>query len=108
MKGTFSSYFQPRRSSRRNTTRRVAPRPRLELLEDRLAPAVTVPGLPTPDHIVIVMLENHSYNEIIGNTQNAPYLNSLAQQGAIMTNSFAVQHPSQPNYIELFSGSNQG
>src|SRR5262249_736605 len=55
-----------------------------------------------------VMLENHSYNEIIGNAQNAPYLNSLAQQGAIMTNSFAVQHPSQPNYLELFSGSNQG
>jgi phosphatidylinositol-3-phosphatase len=66
------------------------------------------PGVvPTPAHVVVVMEENHSYDDIIGSA-SAPYLNSLARQGALFTSSFAVQHPSQPNYLELFSGSNQG
>src|ERR1700744_4268853 len=63
--------------------------------------------LPKPDHIIIVMEENHSYADIIGNAQ-APYINSLAQSGASFTDSHAVTHPSQPNYLELFSGSTQG
>jgi len=63
--------------------------------------------IPKPDHVIIVMEENHSYSEIIGNSQ-APYINSLAGSGALFTNSFAISHPSQPNYLDLFSGSNQG
>src|SRR5205814_308528 len=43
----------------------------------------------------------------IGNT-SAPYINALAAQGALFTNSFGVTHPSQPNYLALFSGSTQG
>jgi hypothetical protein len=53
------------------------------------------------------MEENHAYNEIIGSS-SAPYINSLAAQGALMTNSFAIEHPSEPNYLDIFSGSNQG
>jgi phospholipase C len=63
--------------------------------------------LPKPDHIIIVMEENHDYSDIIGNAQ-APYINSLAQSGASFTDSHAITHPSQPNYLELFSGSTQG
>ena len=63
--------------------------------------------LPKPDHIIIVMEENHSYADIIGSSQ-APYINSLAQSGASFTDSHAITHPSQPNYLELFSGSTQG
>jgi phosphatidylinositol-3-phosphatase len=63
--------------------------------------------LPKPDRIIIVMEENHSYADIIGNPQ-APYINGLAQAGALFTDSHAVTHPSQPNYLELFSGSTQG
>jgi len=63
--------------------------------------------VPVPHHVVIVMEENHSYSEIIGSAQ-APYINSLAAAGALFTNSHAVTHPSQPNYLELFSGSAQG
>lgn len=64
-------------------------------------------GVPKPDHVILVMEENHSYADIIGNTQ-APYINALAQSGALFTNSFAITHPSQPNYLDLFSGSDQG
>jgi hypothetical protein len=83
----------------------VAPlvRPALEELEPRLV----LSGVPTPDHVVVVFEENHGYSQIIG-SPSAPYLNALAQQGALLTNSFAIEHPSQPNYLDLFSGSNQG
>ena len=66
-------------------------------------------GVPHFDHVVLVMEENHSYNEIIGDTTDAPYINNtLASGGALFTNSFAIEHPSEPNYLDLFSGSNQG
>src|SRR5947207_9674491 len=75
----------------------------LEELESRL-----VLTLPRPDHVVLVMMENHNYGEIIGNS-SAPYINNtLSAQGAFMTNSFAIEHPSEPNYLDIFSGSNQG
>lgn len=63
--------------------------------------------VPTFDHIVIVIEENHGYSQIIGSS-SAPYINSLAQQGANFTSSYGVTHPSQPNYLALFSGSTQG
>ncbi|MED5018634.1 alkaline phosphatase family protein [Paenibacillus chibensis] len=59
-----------------------------------------------PDHVVIVLEENHSEQKIIGNAA-APYMNALVKQGAYFTNSYANTHPSQPNYLILFSGSNQ-
>ena len=63
--------------------------------------------LPIPAHIVVVMEENHSFSDIIGSPQ-APYINSLAAEGAVFTESFAITHPSQPNYLAIFSGSTQG
>lgn len=74
------------------------------------APTVeaTASTIPAPAHIVVVMEENHSYSDIIGNTSNAPYFNSLAAQGALLTSSHAVTHPSEPNYMALFAGSTFG
>src|SRR5882672_11552076 len=69
--------------------------------------AQTSSGVPRPDHVVIVIEENRSYSRII-NSSSAPYINSLADQGALFTQSFGIGHPSQPNYLDLFSGSNQG
>ncbi len=62
---------------------------------------------PKPSHILIVIEENHGLDDIIG-SPNAPYLNQLASEGALFTNSHGVMHPSQPNYIAFFSGSTQG
>ncbi|MFJ9608072.1 alkaline phosphatase family protein [Kitasatospora sp. NPDC101176] len=64
-------------------------------------------ALPTPDHIIVVVMENHAYTQVIGSS-SAPYLNSLATGGANLTQSFGITHPSQPNYYALFSGSTQG
>lgn len=63
--------------------------------------------VPRPRHTVIVMMENHSYGEVIGSPQ-ARYLNYLARHGALFTRSFAIGHPSEPNYLALFSGSTHG
>ena len=60
-----------------------------------------------PDHVVIVFEENKSYRQIIGNMA-AQYINQLANEGASFTNSFAIAHPSQPNYLAFFSGSTHG
>jgi acid phosphatase len=75
----------------------------VEALEARLVPSL----LPRPSHVVLVIEENQNYSQIIG-APSAPYINALARQGALITNSFAITHPSQPNYLDLFSGSNQG
>ena len=60
-----------------------------------------------PDHIVVVIFENKHRSSVIGSAQ-APYLNKLSAKGASMTHSYGVTHPSQPNYLALFSGSTQG
>ncbi len=60
-------------------------------------------AIPRPDHVVILIEENKSYAQIIGNPA-APYINALARNGVLFTHSHAIAHPSQPNYLALFSG----
>lgn len=60
-----------------------------------------------PDHIFVVWFENKSFNQIIRNSA-APYINSLIPQGTLFSKSYALFHPSYPNYIAFFAGSNYG
>ncbi len=69
--------------------------------------AYSAVALPKVSHVTLVIMENHAYGQIIG-SKYAPYENLLAENGALMTNSHAVSHPSEPNYLALFSGSTQG
>lgn len=64
-------------------------------------------GLPRPDHIIVIIEENHGYDQIIG-SEAAPYINQLAKRSAVFTDAHGVTHPSQPNYLAIFSGSIQG
>jgi hypothetical protein len=70
----------------------------------RASAAGTVPAY---RHVVLAIFENHEQGQVIG-AANAPYLTGLSTQGANFTASYAIEHPSQPNYLDLFSGSNQG
>ena len=63
-------------------------------------------SLPPYNKVVIVIEENQQEATIIGN-RAAPYTNFLATHGALLTNSYGAEHPSQPNYLSLFSGSDQ-
>ena len=74
------------------------------------APPSTPPprrAVPRLDHVVLVVMENHTASAVLGNP-DAPFINGLARTGATLTQSYAVAHPSQPNYLALFSGSTQG
>jgi hypothetical protein len=64
-------------------------------------------SVPAYDHIVVVVEENHNFDEIIG-SPDAPYINSLASGGALLTNYSAISHPSEPNYFALYAGSTFG
>ncbi len=58
-------------------------------------------------HVIVVLLENTEYGEVIGSSL-APYVNSLARRYGLMTQSYAIGHPSLPNYLALTSGSTHG
>jgi acid phosphatase len=60
----------------------------------------------SPSHIVVVIEENHAFEQIIGNP-DAPFINKLAAEAALFIDAHGITHPSQPNYLALFSGSTQ-
>lgn len=55
-------------------------------------------------HVFIVVEENTSYSDIIGNNKDMPYLNQLANQYAYSKNYYADTHPSIGNYFMLTTG----
>jgi len=64
-------------------------------------------GVPHLDHVVVIMMENHGYNQILHNP-NAPFTNAYARTANLATNYYAVAHPSLTNYLEVAGGSNFG
>jgi phosphatidylinositol-3-phosphatase len=67
-------------------------------------PTTTIPPL---DHVFLIMMENRSYDKIIGNS-DLPFINRYANSASLATNYFAVGHPSLTNYLEVVGGSNFG
>ncbi len=66
-----------------------------------------ITAVPAFDHIYVIVFENKEAGAITGSA-SAPYLNQLIRQYGLATNYTAVTHPSEPNYIALWSGSTQG
>ena len=66
-------------------------------------------GVAHYDHIFLIMMENHGFEQVYQNP-NEPYLNTLIASGKVnlATNYFAVGHPSLTNYLEIVGGSNFG
>src|SRR6185312_12712928 len=67
------------------------------------APPPPSASVPQFGHVVMVLEENHSYSEVVGNSA-MPYLNSLAAQYGLATQYFANTHPSIGNYFMLTTG----
>jgi hypothetical protein len=65
--------------------------------------------LPSPasSRVIVIVMENAEYGEVLGNSA-APYINALARRYGLATQSFAIRHPSLPNYLALTSGATQG
>jgi phosphatidylinositol-3-phosphatase len=65
------------------------------------------------DHVIWVVLENHSFEDLIGPAGSpartgSPYLNTLADRCGLATNYWGITHPSLPNYLALVSGRTGG
>jgi len=58
-------------------------------------------------HVLVVMMENEEDTSVLGSPA-APYANALIRRYGLATQSFAITHPSLPNYLALTSGSTQG
>jgi len=67
------------------------------------SPTPTPTAIPAADHVFVVLLENHGFNQVIG-SPSMPYLNSLASSHSLATNYFANTHPSIGNYFMLTTG----
>jgi hypothetical protein len=70
------------------------------------APTLQAPAshVPSFDHVFVVMMENTNYEEVIGDTTDAPFINSLASQGTLLYNYAGVYHPSDENYLAIAGG----
>jgi hypothetical protein len=77
---------------------------------DTLAPTLTATPKPlVPDfaHIVLIVFENKEFGTVIGNS-NMPNFNRLAQEYTLLTQHYAVTHPSLPNYLAMVGGDTFG
>lgn len=63
--------------------------------------------IPAFDHVVLIVLENRDYNQVIGSA-DMPNLNAWAKQDVLFSQYYAVAHPSLPNYLALVGGSTFG
>src|SRR3989449_7975117 len=70
--------------------------------------AQTHNGLPNFQHVFVIMMENRSYTSLIGNYDDAHFINRAPTTYGLATKYFGVTHPSQPNYIAATSGSTNG
>lgn len=70
-------------------------------------PAPASPGDAQAPHVMVIVLENREYGEVIGSAE-APFLNQIASRFGLATEFYATTHPSLPNYIELISGATHG
>jgi hypothetical protein len=74
-------------------------------------PTPTPTSSPSPPHVMVIMEENQGYAATLGSCGSGspdPYLCSLASTYASATAWYGVEHPSQPNYVDIVSGGNQG
>src|SRR5829696_6555945 len=65
------------------------------------------PPVPNFDHIVIIIFENKEFGTVIGNP-DMPIYNKLAQDYTLLTQFYAITHPSLPNYIAMMGGDTFG
>ncbi len=71
------------------------------------ATATAVPLVPEFQHIVTIVLENKEFGTVIGSPK-MPYFNQLAKSYTLLTQMYAITHPSLPNYLAMISGDTFG
>jgi len=69
--------------------------------------ATPAPRVPNFQNIIVVVLENKEFGLIYGNSK-MPYFNQLAKSYTLLTQHYAVTHPSLPNYLAMIGGDTFG
>jgi hypothetical protein len=69
---------------------------------------LSTPPPPRYQHVVWVWMENHDWQQVLGDPSAAPFETQLARQCGTATNYHSVGSPSLPNYIAATSGATQG
>ncbi|HLF74277.1 MAG TPA: alkaline phosphatase family protein [Anaerolineales bacterium] len=85
----------------------VPPSPTLTPSPSPAPTATSKPLIPNFQHIVIIMFENKEFGTVIGNPL-MPNYNRLAREYTLLTQYYAIRHPSLPNYIALIGGDTFG
>ncbi len=65
-------------------------------------------AVPRYEHIFLIIEENRSYVEIIGEQSIAPNINRLAREYGLATQFYAEVHPSEGNYVAMLGGDTFG
>ncbi len=65
------------------------------------------PLVPDFKHIVMIVLENKEFGTVI-QSPKMPYFNQLANTYTLLTQHYAVTHPSLPNYLAMIGGDTFG
>ncbi len=71
------------------------------------AGAIDRPDARAFDHIYVIVLENHSFNDALY-SGSSPFLLNLSRTQRLATNYFGVAHPSLPNYLAMIAGDEFG
>jgi hypothetical protein len=71
------------------------------------APPATALKASRSSHITVIVMENKEAPDVLANPAS-PYLGKLARRYGVATRSYAITHPSLPNYLALTSGSTHG
>jgi phosphatidylinositol-3-phosphatase len=91
-----------------SATPTFAPAPPTATFSPTAIPTLTArPLVPNFGHVAIIMFENKEFGSVIGNPQ-MPTFNRLAGEFTLLTQYYAIRHPSLPNYIALMGGDTFG
>jgi phosphatidylinositol-3-phosphatase len=71
-------------------------------------PSATVkPLVPHFSHIAVIVFENKEFSTVVG-SRRMPNFNRLAEEYTLLTEHYAIRHPSLPNYLALIGGDTFG
>lgn len=85
-------------------TAKSSPSPSLVPSPIAAGPSPEPSPVPSPSHVFVIVMENRSYDQVVGNG----YIAQLAAQYGVATDYHGVSHPSLPNYLAMTSGSTWG
>ena len=69
------------------------------------APATAALPRSSSSHVAVIVMENKEATDVVGASR---YVSALARRYAVASRSYAIRHPSLPNYLALTSGSTHG